>query len=228
MVGFNSPSNLLIGTPTNNDVGDHYVSLSVSDGKTTVYDNFTITVHNINDLPVITSTPVTSATVGEYYSYQFTASDIDGDNLILSAIALPSWLSFNLSTGLLYGTPLISNVGNNWVDLRVTDGIAQVGQVFNIYVPNTGTITDSRDGNTYNWVKIGDKIWMAENLAYLPFVCPSSLGSTTEPYYYVYGYEGNSVSEAKVLTNYLDYGVLYNWPAAMNGALSSRCQIPAV
>ena len=34
------------------------------------------------------------------------------------------------------------------------------------------------------------------------------------PYYYVYGYQGTSVSAAKATTNYAAYGVLYNWPAA--------------
>jgi uncharacterized protein (TIGR02145 family) len=79
----------------------------------------------------------------------------------------------------------------------------------------TGQFTDSRDGNTYNWVKIGDQVWMAENLAYLPSVSPPSEGSDTETYYYVYDYYGTSVTEAKATDNYSTYGVLYNWPAAL-------------
>ena len=78
-----------------------------------------------------------------------------------------------------------------------------------------GSFTDSRDGNSYNWVRIGDQVWMAENLAYLPSVSASSSGSYSSPYYYVYGYHGTSVNDAKATNNYSTYGVLYNWPAAM-------------
>jgi len=63
---------------------------------------------------------------------------------------------------------------------------------------------------------------MAENLAYLPSVSPSSNGSETTPYYYVYGYQGTSVTTAKATNNYQTYGVLYNWPAAMAGEASSN------
>jgi len=87
--------------------------------------------------------------------------------------------------------------------------------------PEIGTFTDSQDNHVYQWVRISGQIWMAENLAYLPSVSPSSAKSETSYYFYVYGYEGTSISEAKNLTNYSIYGVLYNWPAAMNGAFSS-------
>ncbi len=81
--------------------------------------------------------------------------------------------------------------------------------------PVTGTFTDPRDGKTYTTVKIGDQVWMAENLAYLPAVSGPSTGSQTEPFMYVYGYDGTDVEAAKATTNYSTYGVLYNWPAAL-------------
>ena len=90
----------------------------------------------------------------------------------------------------------------------------------------TGTFTDPRDGKTYKTVKIGTQTWMAENLAYLPSVSPASNGSGTDPYYYVYGYNGTSVSEAKATDNYATYGVLYNWPAA-KAACPSGWHLPS-
>ena len=82
----------------------------------------------------------------------------------------------------------------------------------------SGTFIDSRDGNEYNWVQIGDQIWMAENLAYLPSVNMVADGSedAAGSYYYVYGYNGTNVAAAKATDNYATYGVLYNWTAACN------------
>ena len=76
-------------------------------------------------------------------------------------------------------------------------------------------IIDNRDGNIYKVIQIGDQCWMQENLAYLPGVSPSSNGWETTPYYYVYGYDGTNVSEAKATSNYQTYGALYNWSAAL-------------
>ena len=83
------------------------------------------------------------------------------------------------------------------------------------------TIKDARDNQTYRIVTIGSQTWMAENLKYLPSVVGPETGSQTTPHYYVYGYNGTNVTDAKATANYNTYGVLYNWPAAMNGAASS-------
>ncbi len=85
----------------------------------------------------------------------------------------------------------------------------------------TGTFTDNRDGNIYNTIKIGNQVWMAENLRYLPSVVGPSTSSSTEPYYYVYNYNGTDVNAAKASNYYTIFGTLYNWHAAMNGQNSS-------
>ena len=85
----------------------------------------------------------------------------------------------------------------------------------------TPGLTDPRDGNTYRIVKIGEQVWMAENLRFLPGVAGPGTGSKTTPYFYVYGYDGINVDDAKATAKYNIYGVLYNWPAAMNEATSS-------
>ncbi len=75
--------------------------------------------------------------------------------------------------------------------------------------------TDSRDNQSYNTIQIGTQCWMAENLKYLPEVVGPGTGSNNVPYYYVYGYNGTSVSAAKATANYQTYGALYNWPASL-------------
>ncbi|MBW0279259.1 adhesin, partial [Shewanella xiamenensis] len=138
-LSFNAATGVLSGTPTNANVGSHAVVLRATDvDGLTIDQSFSIVVANVNDAPTISSTALTSATQDAAYSYTLVATDSDvGDSLTLSAVTLPSWLSFNAATGVLSGTPTNANVGSHAVVLRATDvdGLT-AEQSFSIVVAN--------------------------------------------------------------------------------------------
>jgi hypothetical protein len=89
------------------------------------------------------------------YNYSMQPEDADElDNLILSAPELPSWLSFNTTTGVLSGTPTNEQVNTNAtaafnVRLRVTDESgAFVDQEFTITVTNVNDAPVINSQNT--------------------------------------------------------------------------------
>jgi hypothetical protein len=125
----------LSGTPTNDDVGEYWVNVTVDDGNL-AYDwhNFTLTVTNVNDDPVITTTDVTTATADELYSVDYDATDIDptNDTLTWSLVSNASWLSIVTGTGVLSGTPTNDDVGDYSVEVTVTD--SNGGSDFNSFI----------------------------------------------------------------------------------------------
>ena len=106
-------------------------------------------------------------------------------------------------------------VGELWFWLEINDGKNYIRDSMSVIVKDTlGIFTDPRDSHEYKWVKIGQQIWMAENLAYLPDVAPPTEWSGSEASYYVYDYVGDETYTAKSSELYSQYGVLYNFPAA--------------
>ncbi len=115
-----------------------------------------------NTLPEFTSTPVTSATSGQTYTYNITATDVDGDNLTFTAPTKPAWLTLTDNgngTAILSGTPQNSDAGNNLVSLSVFDGTGNVNQNFTIVVTAVNTapqytstpVTSATAGQTYTY-----------------------------------------------------------------------------
>jgi lysophospholipase L1-like esterase len=113
---------VLSGIPADNDVGDHPVYLMVSDGKVLASQNFTISVANVNDPPVITGqNPVST---DEDIPFVLTLDDLaveDPDDP-------PSGLSLLIEAGTNYGyqgtmvTPSTNYSGTIMVNTKVTDG----------------------------------------------------------------------------------------------------------
>jgi uncharacterized protein (TIGR02145 family) len=115
-----------------------------------------------------------------------------------------------------------TDTGYAYFDLNI--GLNSCVIIFPVESPPStcGQINDARDGNIYNTIQIGNQCWMSENLRYLPNVVPPNISSQSLPYLYVYGYSGTDVIMAKSTSNYLIYGVLYNWTASMNSSASSN------
>ena len=81
--------------------------------------------------------------------------------------------------------------------------------------PGTPTVTDY-DGNTYNTVQIGTQCWMKENLRVKHYADGTNiaLGDVSSAYPFRFYPDDNDSTE-------VEYGLLYNWAAVLNGALSS-------
>jgi hypothetical protein len=136
---FDSATGILSGTPADTDEGDTAITLTVSDGTDEITQSFTVSVTvpvPANNAAVITSTGVTSATVGEAYSYTLMATDADSDTLTMSATipAALSWLTFDDTTGVLAGTPASGDVAATEITLTVNDGTDDTMQTFTITV----------------------------------------------------------------------------------------------
>ncbi len=69
-----------------------------------------------------------------------------------------------------------------------------------LFVPDN-TFEDKRDGNVYEYIEIGNQTWMAENLAYLPYIDTSYDMTKASLQYYVFDLD--------------KYGVMYNYSAAI-------------
>jgi hypothetical protein len=121
----NASTGLIAWTPAAGQVGSNGVTVRVTDnGSPPMFatQSFQIAVTAPNSAPTITSTPVTTATVGLAYGYDVNATDANaGQTLTYSLDVAPAGMTVNASTGLIAWTPVAGQVGPNGVTVRVTD-----------------------------------------------------------------------------------------------------------
>ncbi len=120
-------SGLIEWTP--DDIGDFDVVVEASNEFGTATQPYTLSVQGV--APSFTSTPITTATVNELYSY-----DVDADGYPAPTYSLsraPSGMTINPTTGLIEWTP--TSTGDFEVKVRADNGIGNsVTQRFDITV----------------------------------------------------------------------------------------------
>jgi hypothetical protein len=196
----NSSTGMINWTP--NATGYFNVTVRVSDGELSDTQSYTITVSDDNHSPVITSSPVTSATKDEPYSYNVDATDSDGDFLTYSLTIKPSGMTINSSSGMISWTPSTEGYFN--VTVRVFDGelsdtqsytitvsddnhspvISSINAPSSVEINQTTTITcnaSDQDGDplTYYWTKTGGTFEGSTTSSSITWRAPSTQGTYT-------------------------------------------------
>lgn len=158
---FDSTSGRLYGTPLPQGNVAMYSNIEIHATTGAAHAHlapFTITVQPLaSKPPVISGTPATTVVEGQPYTFQPTATDPNGLRIVFSVTNLPSWATFNSTTGQISGTPAAGNVGT-YANIVVTayDGYFKgTLPAFNIVVQgpaNTAPPPVSNDAAaTLNW-----------------------------------------------------------------------------
>jgi hypothetical protein len=138
-VTFNASSGVLSGTPAAGTGGTYSIAITASNGVTpNATQNFTLAV---NQAPAITSGSSTTFTVGTVGSFTVTATGFPTPTLSQTG-ALPSGVTFNMSTGVLSGTPAAGTGGTYSLSLTAHNGIgSDATQPFTLTVNQAPAIT---------------------------------------------------------------------------------------
>lgn len=106
------------------------------------------TAHTSNKAPTISGTAPTKVTIGQTYDFTPRASDPDGDPLTFSAAGVPSWLTFDPSSGRLFGKPTEADVASyGTIRISVSDGRASAA----LKIAGIAVVQSSAGSATLSW-----------------------------------------------------------------------------
>ncbi len=169
---------------------------------------------------VVITYDLSGGSAGETFNIEVSASENRGQSFLI----IPKSLRGDLNDQLT-GT----NKKIIWSVLNEQDQLTGDGFVFRlIAIPkivretfsgNSGTFTDRRDGETYKWVRIGNQVWMAENLKTAKYSDGTSIPNVTDNGAWVGLTSGAYCWYNNDINNRNTYGPLYNWHAVNTGKL---------
>ena len=112
---------------------------------------------SVNTAPALTGTPQAVITVGDEYSFNPVAFDVDGNTLIFDIQNGPGWLAFNAADGSLSGTPTVSDIGtDDNIVITVSDGTdtASIGP-FSIVINDVAAVqTQTKKYNPGHYIDL--------------------------------------------------------------------------
>jgi uncharacterized repeat protein (TIGR02059 family) len=151
-LSFDPATRTFSGTPANGDIGTLTVRVTATDrANAAVSDIFAITVHNVNDAPVVVH-PLAdqTATEDQPFSFRFASdsfADVNAGDVLtyMASLAdggpLPAWLSFNAATRNFSGTPGNGDVGALSVTVIARDGGgASISDTFTLTIGNVNDV----------------------------------------------------------------------------------------
>jgi len=135
------------------DIGTTTLVFKVSDGEFEDVQNFNITVNALpNNIPTIAVSGSNDVTVGNLLSLNISASDLDGDALVISGELLDgsalstigaSLVDYADGTGTFTFTPSVSHIGSHTVVFKVSDGTNEMLVNFIINVSDIPNVAPS-------------------------------------------------------------------------------------
>jgi predicted GH43/DUF377 family glycosyl hydrolase len=140
MLDIDPASGIVSFFPSNSDVGVHFIKVEVMDDDGGISSvDFTMTIQNVNDGPIITSTPLNVAMEETVYEYHVRVWDDDfltpsGDEIVYNLDVHPPGMNIYPS-GLIAWTPTKDQGDKSWnVVVNASDGEAYELQTFVIEV----------------------------------------------------------------------------------------------
>ena len=161
VIEFNNTSGELLYLPAQDYNGFFDLELTVSVDEGNITQTLTFQIQPVPDAPTFDETNETLpyAMVGDEYSFEINASDVDGDDLTFSLSPLGTGLSFVGNK--IMGTPLQSAIGDaNAVEytlnVEVTDGVLTANKIFflTIYKANSTPRFKNADGEIMEEISI--------------------------------------------------------------------------
>jgi hypothetical protein len=148
-ISIDPTTDIVTFTPVADANGFNTVNFTLTNGTETASQNVLITLTSVNDAPVISTISTQEIQEDLSWTYQVSASDVDGDTLTYNLVTAPTGMEIS-STGLIGWTP--GSTGKEVVTVKVTDTTgASDNETFSILVgPNLC------DGSQVGQIKISN------------------------------------------------------------------------